>query len=906
VPELEKVYAPAQIEKKWTRLWRERAAFAPDAAAPEPPFTIILPPPNITGSLTVGHALGTTVQDLLCRWKRMRGLNVLWLAGMDHAGIATQKVVERSLLEQGTTKDELGREKFLEECWKWKNKYHDRIVEQLDSLGASLDWSRETFTLDPGVSRAVREVFVRLYNKGLIYRDRYIVNWCPSCTTAISDEEVDFVETHGKLYYIAYPFAEGGGEIVVGTTRPETMLGDVAVAMNPADKRSKALKGKMLELPLTGRKIPIIFDEAVDPAFGTGCLKVTPGHDATDFMIGLRNKLDAVIVIDREGKMNAEAGRFAGLDRLEARAQVLAALEERGLLRKIDDYDHSIGHHDRCGTAIEPYISRQWFLRMKTLAAPGIEVAKSGEVGFTPERWGNIYLSWMENIRDWCISRQLWWGHRIPVWYCGDCEEMIAAVEEPKTCPKCKGSRLAQDEDILDTWFSSWLWTFSPMGWPERTKDLETFHPTSVLVTGGDIIFFWVARMIMASLEFMGEIPFSTVYITGIVRDTKGRKMSKSLGNSPDPIDIIERSGADAFRFTLMMLSPPGQDIMFDEPRVDVGKHFANKIWNAARFVLGQEQDEACAAGDVAESPVAGSPALEPAAELHESIFGSAVGGEPAFGWEDRWIVSRLCRKARELEEYIDTYRFDEASRTLYDFFWHEYCDWYLELSKAASREGGTRARGASATARTVLAASMILLHPTMPFITEEIWSMLAPRRGLLAAYRFPGIPERCLDAALEADVEFFREIVTAIRNLRQSFAIPPGRLVSATINCEAGRALPGRLERFRDQIRLLAKVDDLTVGEGAAKPSGSAAAGLSSVEIYLPLKGVVDIDAERRRLGKDLEKLERECVKVEGRLNDPRFVEKAPPEVVEQERNRYNEMSDKKRRIARILEDLE
>jgi valyl-tRNA synthetase len=905
LPELEKVYDPADVERKWTAVWRERRVFSPDADSPEPPFTIILPPPNITGSLTVGHALGTTVQDLLCRWKRMKGFNVLWLAGMDHAGIATQKVVERALLERGVTKDSLGREKFIEECWAWKEKYHDKIVEQLGALGASLDWSRETFTLDPGVSRAVREVFVRLHGKGLIYRDRYIVNWCPACGTAISDEEVDFVETHGKLYYIAYPFAGGGGELVVGTTRPETMLGDVAVAMNPGDTRAEGMRGRMLELPLTERTIPVIFDEAVDPAFGTGCLKVTPAHDATDFLIGLRHKLDPVVVIDRGGRMTAEAGRFAGLDRREARAQVLAALEERGLLRKIDDYDHSIGHHDRCGTAIEPAISRQWFLRMRTLAAPGIEAAKRGAVTFTPDRWGNIYLSWMENIRDWCISRQLWWGHRIPVWYCGGCDETIVAVEAPAGCPKCGGSKLVQDEDVLDTWFSSWLWTFSPMGWPETTDDLETFHPTSVLVTGGDIIFFWVARMIMASLEFMGDIPFSTVYITGIVRDTKGRKMSKSLGNSPDPIDIIGRSGADAFRFTLMMLSPPGQDIMFDESKVDVGKHFANKIWNAARFVLAQEPGAALdAAGSTGAAPARVGSAETPAA-LFEAVFGAAAETDASYGWEDRWIVSRLARRAAELEGHIDAYRFDEASRTLYDFFWHEYCDWYLELSKAAARQGGARARGAAITARAVLGTSMILLHPTMPFITEEIWSMLAPGLGVLAGRRFPGAPARVLDDALEADVDFFKETVAAIRNLRQSFNIPPGKPVGVVLNCEAGRGVPARLDRFREQIGLLAKVNDLVIADGAARPPGSVAAGLSSIEIYLPLAGVVDIEAEKKRLGRDLEKISRECEKVEGRLKDARFTEKAPSDVVEQERTRYHEMSDRKRRIARILEDL-
>jgi valyl-tRNA synthetase len=925
--ELEKAYSPNDIEAKWSAAWKGRKAFRPDADSRDAPFTIILPPPNITGSLTVGHALGTTVQDVLCRWNRLRGFNVLWLPGTDHAGIATQKVVERALLERGITKEELGRDAFLEECWRWKDTYHDRIVEQLERLGASLDWSREAFTLDPGVSRAVREVFVRLYEKGLIYRDRYIVNWCPSCGTAISDEEVDFVDTHGKLYYIAYPFADGGGEIVVGTTRPETMLGDVAVAMSPEDERAGKLADTLLELPLTGRRIPIIVDEAVDPAFGTGFLKVTPGHDATDFLIGLRHRFAPVIVIDRSGTMSEAAGRFAGLDRFEARTAVLAALRELGLLRKIEDYDHAVGHHDRCGTVIEPSVSLQWFLRMKPLAGPGIEAVERGAILFTPERWGNIYLSWMKNIRDWCISRQLWWGHRIPVWYCGECEETIAAVETPTHCTRCGSTKLTQEEDVLDTWFSSWLWTFSPLGWPESTKDLETFHPTDVLVTAGDIIFFWVARMIMASIEFMREIPFTTVYVTGIVRDVKGRKMSKSLGNSPDPIDIIDRSGADAFRFTLMMLSPPGQDIMFDESKVEVGKHFANKVWNASRLVLGRSLDPETnpAAGPAVVSKESGpgsalhrSPAdnreggaatvpddREPAAELYRSVFGSLPPGAASFGWEDRWIVSRLSRRVAELEQQIDSYRFDEASRTLYDFFWHEFCDWYLELSKVAAREGASRARGVSLTARSVLGASMNLLHPFMPFITEEIWSLLSSERSQLASRRFAGMSGGWTDAALEDSVEFFREVVATIRNLRQTFNIPPGKRVAAVINCREGRLLPSRLEPFRESIRALAKVDELTISEGEAKPRGSAAAGLAAAEIYLPLAGIVDIEAERNRLSRDLEKITRESDKILTRLKDERFLERAPSDVVEQERSRYNEMADRKERIAGILEDL-
>ena len=916
---LEKVYNPKEVETKWSAAWRESGAFVADAGSGREPYTIILPPPNITGSLTVGHALGTTVQDILCRWKRLRGRNVLWLAGMDHAGIATQKVVERSLLERGITRESIGREKFLEECWKWKEKYHDHIVRQLDRLGASLDWSRETFTLDPGVSRAVREVFVRLHRKGLIYRDRYIVNWCPACTTALSDEEVEMRETHGKLYYIAYPFADGSGEIVVGTTRPETMLGDVAVAMSPADKRASALAGKQLVLPLTGRAIPIILDEAVDPAFGTGCLKVTPGHDATDFAIGLRHGLDPVIVIDREGRMNELAGPFAGLDRKEARARVLEALEAEGLLRKVEEYDHSIGHHDRCGTAIEPYISRQWFLRMKPLAGPAIEAARSGEVVFTPERWGNIYLSWMENIRDWCLSRQLWWGHRIPVWYCADCGEAIPAVEEPRSCPKCGKSSLSQDEDVLDTWFSSWLWTFSPMGWPEKTRDLEVFHPTSTLVTGGDIIFFWVARMIMASLEFMGDKPFSTVYITGIVRDAKGRKMSKSLGNSPDPIDIMDRGGADALRFSLMMLSPPGQDVLFDETKVDIGKHFANKVWNASRLVLSQEAVlEAMAAS--AAAPVPGGPrdaaggagaaagsavGIGPASALNESLFGAAPAGEIVLGWEERWILSRLARFEREYEAALEAYRFDEAARGAYDFFWHELCDWYLELSKSAFREGGPRARGAAVAARGALGASLALMHPIMPFITEEIWSMLAPGRGTLASFRFAGAPAELADPRLETEVERFKEIVSTVRNLRQSFNIPPGTVVPAVVSCEPGRGIAAALETYREPLRRMARIDELTIAEGAPKPPGSAAAGLAGIEVYVPLAGIVDVEKERARLAKELDKVSRECDKVAARLADERFVGKAPPEVVAQERLRHADMADRRARISRILEDL-
>ncbi|MBN1885006.1 MAG: valine--tRNA ligase [Candidatus Krumholzibacteriota bacterium] len=887
---LEKVYSPSDVERRWNDFWTERGVFTADAEADAPSYTIILPPPNVTGKLTIGHCLGTTVQDILIRWKKIRGCNVLWLPGTDHAGIATQNVVERSLAERGLSRGELGREAFLEECWRWKELYHGRIVQQLGRLGVALDWSREAFTLDEGVSRAVREVFVRLHEKGLVYRGDYIVNWCPSCGTAISDEEVEFVDTHGSLYYVAYPFADGGGELVVGTTRPETMLGDVAVAVSPLNERAAELAGRLLRLPLTDREIPVILDEAVDPEFGTGCLKVTPAHDTTDFEIGRRHDLDPVVVIGRDGRMNDRAGKYAGLDVFEARRRIVAALDEAGLLRRIDNYDHSVGHHDRCGAVVEPAISMQWFLRMASLAAPGIDAAVAGDVGFFPERWKNIYLSWMENIRDWCISRQLWWGHRIPVWYCG-CGETIVSAIEPVACPACGSGALRQDEDVLDTWFSSWLWTFSPLGWPEQTKDLDVFHPTDVLVTGGDIIFFWVARMIMASLEFLGEIPFSTVYITGIVRDAKGRKMSKSLGNSPDPIDIIDEYGADALRFTLMMLSPPGQDLLFDEAKVETGRHFANKIWNAARFVLGREESAGPGSGPVGEAGAA--------------LLGDEKTGPVVFGWEDRWIASRLVDTWRAVDDRLERFRFDEAIRLLHDFFWHEFCDWYLEMAKPALREGGERAAGAVAAARFVLGGSMVLLYPFMPFITEEIWRMLAPGRPALSEGTI-GLPAgELVDENLDLDVGLFKEIVTTIRNLRQGCNVPPASAVDVILNCEPGSGMAGRLARFEPQIRHLARVAEIETTEGAGKPAGSVAAGLAGLEIYLPLDGVVDLAEERARLKKELEKLGVECDKIAVRLDDGRFVQRAPAEVVARERERFEEMSDRRGRLERILEDI-
>ncbi len=897
---LEKVYDPGAVESRWNKVWSESGVFRADAGSKAPSFTIIQPPPNITGMLTVGHALGSTIQDILIRRKRMSGFNTLWLPGIDHAGIATQNVVERHLEQQGNSREQMGREQFLRECWKWKDRYHKHIVEQEDKLGLSLDWSRETFTLDEGVSRAVREVFVRLYRKGLIYRDRYIINWCPACRTAISDEEVEYRDEEGKLYYISYPFAEGDGEMVVATTRPETMLGDVAVAISPDHPEADRLEGSKLSLPLTGRKIPVICDHVVDPEFGTACLKVTPAHDATDFEIGRRHKLEPVVVINETAEMNDNAGEFAGLDRYRARERILDALRERGLLKKSEEYRHSISRHDRCGTVIEPYISRQWFLKMKQLAAPAIEVVRKGEIKFYPARWKNIYMNWMENIRDWCISRQLWWGHRIPVWYCNECDEEIVSVVEPEKCPGCGSSRMEQDQDVLDTWFSSWLWTFSPLGWPEQTRDLATFHPTDVLVTAGDIIFFWVARMIMASLEFMNEIPFSQVYITGIVRDERGQKMSKSLGNSPDFIDIINRRGADAFRFTLTMLSPPGQDIKFDESRVDVGSHFANKIWNAARYVLGRDRGDELFPGVPVEQEE-DLPML-----LFKSFFQGSIRGEVEFGWEERWISSRFIKAAGDVSEQFEQLRFDEAARTIYDFFWHEYCDWYLELSKQIFSQEGARASGASVTARSVLSGSMALLHPIMPFITEQIWQMVTPDDSLLAGFNNPEFRQEQRDMELERDAGLFMDIVTSIRNMRQTFNVPSNRGGRVIINCQKDRSIPPRLEPFREQIIALTGTEEIDIGQGLTKPEGSAATGLALVEIYIPLRGLIDFDLERERLSRELDKLRVDCGKIGNRLENEQFLSKAPSRVIERERARYRDMSTRMKRIERILEDLD
>ena len=886
---MEKHFDPAAVQPRWNRLWESRGVFSPDAHSDRPPFVIILPPPNVTGVLHVGHILGDTVQDLLIRWKHMQGYDTLWLPGTDHAGIATQKVVEDALLREGKRRAEMTREEFLEHAWKWKEHHHARIVEQMKNLGCAFDWSREAFTLDEPRSRAVREVFVRLYEKGRIYRGDYIVNWCPSCGTAISDEEVEYREKDSHLWWIRYP--SEAGEIVVATTRPETMLGDTAVAVSPDDASKRELVGRTCTLPLVGRTLPIVADDVVDAEFGSGFVKVTPAHDPNDFAIGQRHDLPSVVVIGRDGRMTEAAGQaFAGLDRFEARRSVLDRLRAEGLLVKEEPYRHSVGHHDRCGTVIEPLLSRQWFVRMKPLAEPAIDVVERGEITFYPERWRNVYMSWMTNIRDWCISRQLWWGHRIPVWYCDDCDEVTVTRTDPDRCGACGSTRIHQDEDVLDTWFSSWLWTFSPMGWPERTPDLERYHPTDVLVTGSEIIFFWVARMIMASLEFLGEVPFHHVFLTGIVRDGRGRKMSKSLGNSPDPLDIIARWGTDPFRFTLAMLSPPGKDVLFDESKLEIGRNFLNKVWQASRMVVGAVERHD--GGALFEgTPRGGRPmpgrARAPVASFSEAwtrAYGTRLAFEPDLTWEDRWILEALARCAGDVGGAWGEWRLNDGPSRLYEFVWHEFCDWYLELAKIRLYGEGDR-RTVLAVLLFVLDHAVRMLHPLMPYVTEEIHDRLPHTADLAVETAWPTPEDVPRDADAAEHMALFMEVVTAVRNVRAQYRVAPSARVPVRVRARGADA--ARLEASREGILALARAQSLHVGPDVHGERGCAVAAVGACEVVVPLADVVDLDAERDRLERERGKLGAELERVERKLANEKFVTRARAEVVERERRR-------------------
>jgi valyl-tRNA synthetase len=882
-------------QAKWNDVWEKSGIFRPVKDGGRAPFVIILPPPNVTGVLHVGHVLGDTVQDHIIRWKRMRGYDTLWLPGTDHAGIATQKVVEDALLEQGKKRSDMTREEFLEHAWQWKDEKHGVIVEQLRNLGCAMDWSREAFTLDRARSRAVREVFVRLYEKGLIYQGDYIVNWCPSCQTAISDEEVEYQEKDSSLWWIKYP-TDDGGHLVVATTRPETMLGDTCVAVSPDDADKRDMVGKAATLPIVGRRLPIVADEVVDKEFGSGFVKVTPAHDPNDYEIARRHDQPSVVVIDRGGRMTAEAGKeFEGMDRFDCRKKVVEQLEKGDYLLKVEPYKHAVGHHDRCGTVIEPLLSREWFVKMQPLATPAIDVVEKDEVTFYPQRWRNVYMSWMTNIRDWCISRQLWWGHRIPVWYCPEGHVTVSRTD-PEACGTCGDAGIRQDENVLDTWFSSWLWTFSPMGWPDDTGDLNRFHPTQVLVTGYEIIFFWVARMIMAALEFVGEIPFSHVFLTGMVRDDRGRKMSKSLGNSPDPLDIIDKYGTDAFRFTLSMLSPPGKDVLFHEDKVEMGRNFVNKIWQASRMVMtAVESNPDLRLFEEPRDDVQ----TDALADAWRAEHGTVLAFEPELAWEDRWILSALGRCAVAVEVSFNSWRLNEGTARIYDFFWHEFCDWYLELAKIRLYGDGDK-RTVLAVLLYVLGQSIKLVHPLMPYVTEEIWDALPMTRGLILENDYPAEIPRLSDPDADDQMSVFQSIVTASRNIRAQYHVAPAAKIPLRIKTPKGGE--GIVEETLPGIRQLVKTEEIEFGSEVSKEKGSAATPIGGYEVVIPLTGVVDLEAETRRLEAEKTKIERELERVEKKLNNKNFVARAKPEVVKKEKDKRARLDTEREKLVESI----
>ncbi|HEX9860312.1 MAG TPA: valine--tRNA ligase, partial [Nitrospirota bacterium] len=812
--ELEKVYEPRAVEDRWYREWIEKRYFHAEPGRGGEPYSIVIPPPNVTGVLHMGHALNNTLQDILARWSRMKGMNVLWMPGTDHAGIATQNVVERQLASEGTTRHAYGRDKFIQRVWQWREESGGTIINQLKRLGASCDWERERFTMDEGLSRAVREVFVRLYEEGLIYRGDYIINWCPRCMTALSDLEVEYEEKAGKLYFLKYPLADGAGSITVATTRPETMLGDTAVAVNPDDERYKQYIGKKIMLPIAKREIPVVADAYVDPAFGTGAVKITPAHDPNDFEIGIRHNLPRIRVMNDDGTMSAEAGKYAGEDRFSCRSKLLLELDQGGFLAKMDEYMHSVGHCYRCKTVVEPSVSKQWFVSMKPLAKPAIQAVKDGEVRIIPKGWENTYYDWMNNIRDWCISRQIWWGHRIPAWHCQECGEITVTREDPVVCGKCGSRNIARDPDVLDTWFSSALWPFSTMGWPDETPELRMYYPTKVLVTAFDILFFWVARMIMMGIKVMGEPPFSDVYIHALVRDAEGQKMSKSKGNVIDPLLMIDKFGTDAFRFTMAAMAAQGRDVKLSEERIEGYRNFCNKIWNAARF-------------------------------MHMNLGGFEAGAlvkEGLATLPDRWIVSRMNAVAGNVEKALSEYRFNDAAGELYQFMWHEYCDWYLELIKPVLYGEDSGAKEATLNcAMNVLERTLRMLHPFMPFITEEVWQSL-PLKGRADSVMIAEYPR--MDAALEDQeaeegIGVLMDIITGLRNIRGEMNINPSVEMPAKIRVLKPES-EGLIIENSGYIVRLARCRDFEASVDLDRPRKSAVAVTPEAEIYVPFEGLV------------------------------------------------------------------
>ncbi len=872
---LPKSFEPKDVESRWYEFWEKNGYFKPRDDESSPPFSIVIPPPNVTGSLHMGHAFCFTLHDIVVRWKRMKGFNTLWLPGTDHAGIATQNVVEKALLKENLTRQDLGREAFEERVWQWKAEYGGRIINQLRRLGTSCDWERLRFTLDDGLSKAVREVFVRLFEDGLIYKGEYIVNWCPRCETAISDLETQYETLEGRLYYIKYPVKDSDEFITIATTRPETMLGDTAVAMNPGDERYAHLRGRSLVLPVIGREIPVIEDAHVDAEFGTGLVKVTPAHDPNDFEIGQRHDLPTVKVIDEHGRMTAAAGPYAGQDRFECRRALLEELREKELLVKVDKHVHNVGHCQRCATIVEPLVSRQWFVRVKPLAEEAIKAVREDRTRFFPERFEKTYFNWMENIHDWCISRQLWWGHRIPAWQCEACGQYTVTREDPTACIHCGSERITQEEDVLDTWFSSALWPFSTLGWPEQTPDLARFYPTDLLITGFDIIFFWVARMIMMGLRFMGDVPFRTVYIHGLVRDENNQKMSKSSGNAIDPLKIMDQYGTDAMRFTLTIMAMPGNDLPFKLDRMVGYRAFANKIWNATRFLL-------------MKLPAG----LEPVRE--SDIRHWLVERPDVLDGPDRWILHRYAEVVDKVDTALDGFLFHEAADELYHFFWHDFCDWYIELAKMhLADDNADRVRATAQILMFVLERSLRLLHPFMPFITEEIWQKLPHTEPSLMIAAYPGsVPDFRNEAAVE-DMRFFQDLVVAVRNLRSENNIQPGlRLELHYLTADDDAA--ARVERLAEAICLLATLTSVTRTDTAEDRPGTLKGLSQGIELHLRAGDAVDPEAERNRLSREIRKLEAEIDQFSRKLDNPDFVAKAPAAVVEKNRRKYEDSLQK------------
>jgi valyl-tRNA synthetase len=875
--DLAKTYEPKEVEEKWYCYWERNDLFKANTESGKSPFSIVIPPPNITGSLHMGHALNNTLQDILCRYKRMKGYSVLWQPGTDHAGIATQNVVEKDLASKGTDRHQIGRERFVELVWEWREKFGGVIINQLKRLGSSCDWSRERFTMDEGLSKAVREVFVRLYDEGLIYRGDYIINWCPRCHTALADLEVEHEDKDSFLYYIRYPFEDREGYLIVATTRPETVLGDTALAVNPEDERYKDLSGAYVLLPVLNRPIPVIFDNYVDKEFGTGALKITPAHDPNDFEIGNTHQLERIKVIDEDGSMNELAGPYKGMDRFQCRERILQDLESSGLLEKTEPYSHAVGHCYRCKTMIEPLLSKQWFIKVGPLAKEAIAAVKDGKTRIVPSNWEDVYYEWMNNIKDWCISRQIWWGHRIPAWYCQGCGEIIVAKEGPKVCSSCKGKDLQQETDVLDTWFSSALWPFSTLGWPDSTDELKTFYPTSVLVTGFDILFFWVARMMMMGIHFLGDVPFRDVYIHALVKDEQGQKMSKSKGNIIDPLEVLNRFGTDAFRFTLSVMAIQGRDIRLSEERIAGYRNFINKIWNAARFSLMNLKD--CKPPSIDKSSIT---------------------------LADRWIMSRMWEVAEEISGHLDDYRFNDAAGTCYQFVWHEFCDWYLEMAKLELYSKDQKRREVAHSVLQILLSGVVrLLHPFVPFITEEIWYRLPYTEGSIMVAQFPQPLEFIYDDESIKEMDLLKEVITGIRNIRGEMNVPPKKDVKIVIDAKGSR----EREIFENNlayITSLAKVESIDIVSGTEKPEWSASYVFGDVQVHVLLKGLINYEDERNRIYKEIKKIEHEMDLSGRKLANKDFLNQAPSHIVENVKEKAGLMGVKLERLSQHLNMLE